>query len=82
MFTKMLLKKFQIEIDNTIESIFGIAAFVLVELWIFTAIIFSIFSAFIPVNVIIGIRIIFIIVAIIFGGFVAFDRGGVKSKKF
>ena len=82
MFTKMLLKKFQIEIDNTIESIFGIAAFVLVELWIFAAIIFSIFSAFIPVNVIIGTRIVFIIVAIIFGGFVAFDRGGVKSKKF
>ena len=82
MFAKMLLKKFQIEIDSTIESTLGIAAFVLVELWIFTAIIFSIFGAFISVNVIICTKIAFIIVAIIFGGFVAFDRGGVKSKKF
>lgn len=82
MFFKLLLKKAQIEIDSTIESIFGIAAFVLAELWIITTIIFSIFGIFIPVNVIIGTRIVFIIVAIIFGGFVAFDRGGVKSKKF
>lgn len=82
MFAKMLLKKFQIEIDSTIESTLGIAAFVLVELWIFTAIIFSIFGAFISVNVIICTKIAFIIVAIIFSGFVAFDRGGVKSKKF
>ncbi len=81
MFIKTLLEKFQIEIDSTFESIFGIAAFVLAELRFFTAIIFRFFGTVIPTDVIIGTEIVFVIVAIIFGGFIAFDRGGVKSKR-
>ena len=81
MLIKMLLERFQVEIDSTIESIFGIAAFVLVELWIFKAIIFRFFGTVISTDVMIGTEIVFIIAAIILG-FAAFDRGGIKSKKF
>ncbi len=81
MFFKLILEKHQIEVDSAIDSIFGIATMVLVELRIITAIIFSIFNAFIPTNIVMGTRIAFVVVAIIFGGYVAFDRGGVKSKK-
>ena len=81
MLFKLILEKHQIEVDSTIDSIFGIATMVLVELWIFKAIIFRFFGTVISTDVMIGIEIVFIIAAIIFGGYVAFDRGGVKSKK-
>ena len=81
MFFKTILKKLQIEIDDTFESIFGIAAMVLVELWLFALLAFSIFT-FIPTSFIIGTKIVFVIIAIIFGGFIVFNKGGIKSKKF
>ena len=81
MIFKFLLEKFGIEINSTFESIFGITAMVLVELWLLALIIFSIFT-FIPTSFIIGTKIVFVIIAIIFGGFVVFNKGGIKSKKF
>ncbi len=82
MLFKLILEKHQIEVDSTIDSIFGIATMVLVELWIFKAIIFRFFVTVISTDVMICIEIVFIIAAIIFGGYVAFDRGSIKSKKF